>query len=182
LDRILDRLLGDGIVDHVRTVDMTPALVRDVMGRYFQHEGDRVHTHAATGGPIYATLFGLELMATDCVLQMDADVLFYAGHSSWVEQALQVLARDPRIWLMMTHPGPPAGPPGQSLGSRNRKRAIWDGDLRIWRFPNATTRYFLCDRRNLRNRLLPLRSSQGYAPLSNPSPMRFVVMARSAVA
>jgi hypothetical protein len=123
LDRILDRLLGDGIVDHVRTVDMTPALVRDVMGRYFQHEGDRVHTHAATGGPIYATLFGLELMATDCVLQMDADVLFYAGHSSWVEQALQVLARDPRIWLMMTHPGPPAGPPGHKAWDREIENA-----------------------------------------------------------
>lgn len=165
LDQILDRLLTDGIVDHVHNVDMTPAHIQDVMGHYFQHDADRVPTHAATGGPIYATLFGLELMTTDHVLQMDADILFYASCSSWVEQALEAMSRDPRLWLMMTHPGPPTGPQGQSLGPRNRRRATWDGDLQVWQFRSATTRYFLCDRQNLRNRLLPLRLAQGYAPL-----------------
>lgn len=165
LERVLEGLLTDGIVDCVREVDLTPAVLEDVMGRYFPLDAHRVPTHAATGGPIYATLFGLESMATDYVLQMDADILFHTGPSSWVSQALRCMAEDPRLWLMMTHPGPPAGPPGKSLGPQNMRRAIWDAELSIWRFRHATTRYFLGDRRKLRHNLRLVPSAGGCAPL-----------------
>src|SRR5690606_31196403 len=162
---VLARLLADGVVDQVREVDATPARVREVMGCYFARDAGRVPTHAITGGPIYATLFGLESMPTDCVLQMDADLFFYTGQASWVEQALRCMARDERLWLMMAHPGPPAGPPGKSLAAANARRARWDARLSLWRFRTATTRYFLCDRRRLRGQLLPLFRAQGCLPL-----------------
>lgn len=165
LDRSLEQLLADGVVDEVREVDAAPQRVRQVMERYFAREAGRVPTHAATGGPIYTTLFGLESMGTDHVLQMDADVFFYTGQASWVERALGCMARDERLWLMMAHPGPPAGPPGGSLGLQNARRARWDSKLSLWRFRTATTRYFLCDRRKLRGRLLPVITAQGCAPL-----------------
>ncbi|MBN1978941.1 MAG: glycosyltransferase [Anaerolineae bacterium] len=171
LDRVLERLLADDIVDAVREVDSVrfadgaPRQVRETMERYFARDARRVPTHAATGGPIYATLFGLESMSTDYVLQMDADVFFHAGQASWIEQALACMARDERLWLMMVHPGPPVGPPGRGLGLRNARRATWDAKLDLWRFRTATTRYFLCDRRKLRGRLLPVTTARGCAPL-----------------
>jgi glycosyltransferase involved in cell wall biosynthesis len=165
LDSVLERLRADGVIDRVQTVDPAPATVREVLECYFGAAATRVPTHAATGGPIYATLFGLEAMSSDYVLQMDADVFFYSGAASWVGQALACMAADARLWLMMTHPGPPAGPAGASLSGLNARRAAWDAAMRIWRFRSATTRYFLCDRRALRGRLQPLAISGGHAPL-----------------
>ena len=164
LDRVLEKMLEDGVVDHVRDVDMTSEVVAEIMGRYFE-DARRMPTHAATGGPIYATLFGLESMPTDFVLQMDADVFFHTGPESWVSQALACMTQDFQLWLMMTHPGPPAGPPGRSLGLPNARRAIWDQEHCIWRFRHATTRYFLCDRRKLHRRLRPVILARGCAPL-----------------
>jgi glycosyltransferase involved in cell wall biosynthesis len=165
LDGVLERLLADGVVDVVREVDASPQRVREIMERYFAGSAHRVDTHAATGGPIYATLFGLESMATDHVLQMDADVFFHTGPASWVERALACMAQDGRLWLMMVHPGPSAGPPGRSLDPRNARRATWDSRLGLYRFRTATTRYFLCDRRKLRGRLLAVETGRGCAPL-----------------
>jgi glycosyltransferase involved in cell wall biosynthesis len=165
LDAILERLLAEDLIDAVRDVDPSPARVRQVMERYFGAGAGRTSTHAATGGPIYATLFGLESMGSDYMLQMDADVFFHSGEASWVGQAAALLHRDSNLWLMMTHPGPPAGPQGQSLKGRNARSAVWDADRRLWRFCHATTRYFLCDRRRLHGRLRPLAQMGGVAPL-----------------
>ena len=165
LDRILQGLLDDRVIDHVREIDATPSTVRAILERYFPNDAMRVPTHAVTGGPIYATLFGLESAATDHVLQMDADVFFFIDSTSWVGEALQHLRLDPNLWLMMTHPGPPAGPVGKSLGLRNAKQAGWDGQQTIWRFKTATTRYFLCDRNRLHGRLRFVPMLGGCAPL-----------------
>jgi glycosyltransferase involved in cell wall biosynthesis len=165
LDAILDQLLAEDLIDAVRDVEMRPHRIKEVMERYVGGQASQSPTHAATGGPIYATLFGLESMKCDYVLQMDADVFFYSSAQSWVRQAIALLERDPHLWLMMTHPGPPAGPPGQSLGGRNARSAVWDADLRLWRFRHATTRYFLCDRRRLHNHLRPIPQIGGAAPL-----------------
>lgn len=165
LDRVLDQLLADEVIDAVREVDSRPQMVRSIMRRYFVRQADRVPTHALSGGPIYATLFGLESMATDYVLQMDADVFFYSSEQSWVEQALQNMRQDEQLWLMMTHPGPPAGPTGKSLTMSNAARAEWDASLGLWRFRHATTRYFLCNRQQLRGRLIPLLRGAGCLPL-----------------
>ena len=165
LDRVLQQLLAEGVVDHIRDVDTTPSQFQGIMERYFWKDAHRVPHYAADGGPIYSTLFGIESMTTDLVLQMNADILFYTGAVSWVEQALQCMARDPRLWLMMTHPGPPAGPPGNSLGPRNARLGTWDNKLRIWRFRYATARYFLCDRRQLYQRLHIVPLGNGCAPL-----------------
>jgi glycosyltransferase involved in cell wall biosynthesis len=153
LDRVLDGLLRDGVVDCVREVDLASETIEAITARYFPSSVQRVPTHSASGSAIYATLFGLESMSTDHVVQMEADILFHTGPASWIVRALQCMEADPRLWLMMTHPGPPVGPTGGSLGPENRRRAMWDAKLGIWRFRHATTRYFLCDRRTLRNRL-----------------------------
>jgi len=165
LDTVLARLQADGVIDRVLPVDAAPTTTSAVLARYFGAGGERVPTHAASGGPIYATLFGLEAAATNHVLQMDADVFFHTGEVSWVGQALAAMAADPRLWLMMTHPGPPAGPVGASLAGPNARLTAWDAACGVWRFASATTRYFLCDRRTLRDRLRPLVVAGGHAPL-----------------
>jgi hypothetical protein len=165
LNAVLKSLLEEGTIDTVHEVDSTAGEVQAVMDRYFARDAQRVPTHAVTGGPIYATLFGLEQMPTDLVLQMDADVFFYSNNESWVAQSLRCMTQDPTLWLMMTHPGPPAGPPGRSLAGANARRARWDRRLQLWRFRTATTRYFLCDRRSLRGHLLPLFDGNSCRPL-----------------
>ncbi|MGA7732107.1 MAG: glycosyltransferase family 2 protein [Chloroflexia bacterium] len=165
LDRVLEGLLDDRVIDAVHDVDIRPQVITEIMGRYFVEQAGRVPTHASTGGPIYATLFGLETMSCDYVVQMDADMFFHTGPQGWVKRALSLMQDDPQLWLMMTHPGPPAGPPGSSLGRTNSPRATWDSDLYLWRFRQATTRYFLCDRRRIRNRLSPIFQAGGCAPL-----------------
>jgi glycosyltransferase involved in cell wall biosynthesis len=165
LDQVLQRLLDDGIIDRALDVKMDRSSVKEVLGRYFERYGDRVSTHATTGGPIYPTLFGMEALETDYVLQMDADILFYTDGVSWVEQSLDLLQADPRLWLMMTHSGPPRGPMGASLGPRNARRSRWDPAQRLWRFRHATTRYFLCDRRRLHRHVKPLLRGNLCEPL-----------------
>jgi hypothetical protein len=75
------------------------------------------------------------------------------------------MSADRSLWLMMSHPGPPAGPPGRSLAPPNARRAKWDAARSLWLFRTATTRYFLCDRRRLRGRLSVVRQRSGCAPL-----------------
>jgi len=36
------------------------------------------------------------------------------------------------------------------------RRAVWDAARGLWRFNQATTRYFFCDRRRLRANLVPI--------------------------
>lgn len=165
LDRVLGELLAAKVIDTVRDVDMHPGQVKQVMARYFYESAERVPTHACTGGPIYAALFGLEAMNCDYVLQMDADILFHTGPTSWVSEAFKCLREDPQLWLMMSHPGPPAGPPGKSLVGQNAHSASWDSQRNLWRFRHATTRYFLCDRRRLHGQLRPIFLASGCAPL-----------------
>jgi glycosyltransferase involved in cell wall biosynthesis len=165
LEQVLQRLLANRVIDEVREVDSTPAVRNEIIGRYFADDPERIPTHASSGGPIYPTLFALESMKSDYVVQMDADILFHTGASSWVSQAVEIMNQDPALWLMMTHPGPPAGPVGKSIGPPNSKRAIWDTDLSIWRFRHATTRYFLCDRRKLHHTLRRVPVGNGCAPL-----------------
>lgn len=165
LNQVLETLKNDRIIDRVVDVDMSSSVVDHIMQRYFDRYSVNVPTHACTGGPIYATLFGMENVGSDYVLQMDADLFFYTSGKSWVSEALTKLKNDPAIWLMMTHPGPPAGSAGRSLSSYNKRLAKWDGEIDVWRFSTATTRYFLCDRRKLYRRLRPIDRDGGCAPL-----------------
>lgn len=165
LDHILQKLIADGVVHRAVDVDYEAATTKTIMRRYFDQHYDRIPLHAATGGPIYATLFGLESMRNRHVLQMDADIFFFTAGTSWVAESLKCMDQDKNLWLMMTHPGPPAGPMGASLGPRNTRLAQWDRNLAIWRFKTATTRYFLCNKDNLKARLKPLWMGSAMAPL-----------------
>jgi glycosyltransferase involved in cell wall biosynthesis len=163
LNAALERLQAAGHVDRVVQVDYGRDRIRGVMQRYFG-ELD-VPTHASTGGPIYPTLFGLEEASSDHVAQFDSDVLFWTDGTSWIEQSLAAMKRDPALWLMMTHAGPIGPDRFQSLGGRNRRSAAWDAASTLWKFDHATTRYFLCDRRKLRGRIPVVRRLGGCAPL-----------------
>jgi len=165
LDRILNQLLDDGIADRVLEVEKTLSKKNEIMKRYFAQDAQRVPEYAVTGGPIYPTLFGMDALKTDFVLQMDSDVFFHTGKESWVTQALECMANDAQLWLMMTHPGPPLDSPGRSMGPQNMRLANWDRRLGIWRFKTATTRYFLCNRQNLHEQLRFEARPGGCAPL-----------------
>ncbi len=163
LDAVLNTLLDDGEIDRVVEVPYEQSVVDATNTRWFGRTD--VPTHACTGGPIYPTLWGIDQAATDYVLQFDADVFFHSGGESWVKRAVECMQTDSSLWLMMTHPGPPAGPVGKSIRGRNSSLCRWDSAMALWRFSTATTRYFLCDRRRLRGCLQPVRSRDGCAPL-----------------
>lgn len=167
LDQVLDRMLATSVIDRVVEVDYDRQVRERVMAAYFGPGGAATPTHASTGGPVYPTLFGLEQATCDLIVQFDADMLFHASGGSWVARALELMDRDESLWLMMTHGGPPAGPPGHpsSLGRRNRRRAQWDGELKLWRFRTVSTRYFLCDRRRFSGLLDTGGSSRNCPPL-----------------
>jgi glycosyltransferase involved in cell wall biosynthesis len=165
LDAALETLLRQGTIDRVIEVARERDAIEPVMIRFFGKAGSKIPTHATSGGPIFATLFGIEAASTDYVLQMDADIFFYAK-TSWVAEALKLLT-DPMVWLVMTQAGPPGGAPGtrHGLGRQNAARAEWDADRRAWRFQSASTRYFLADRRRLYGKLAALWHGGGVLPL-----------------
>jgi hypothetical protein len=167
LDEALASLVARNVIDRVLDVPTRPDEIEPVMGLYFGAQyAHRIPTHGMPGCPIFTTLFGLEAAPTDLVVQFDADMFFHADGTSWIEEGARVL-EDPGVWLVMTHSGPPAGPLGarSSLGRANADRASWHSPSRTWRFADASTRYFLTDRRRLRNRLEPLWHGSGLRPL-----------------
>jgi len=163
LDQVLDDLTVRGEIDRVLEVPYDEDTIASVNRAYFCRSG--VPTHATSGGPIYPTLWGMEQARTDHVLQFDADIFFYSDGDSWVARALACMQRDLRLWLMMTHAGPPVGPPGRSLAGANLRRARWDSRLEVWKFRTASTRFFLTDRRTLRNRLQVVGGGRECRPL-----------------
>lgn len=163
LDQVLDDLVARGEIDRVLEVSYDKDTVASVNRSYFGRPD--VPTHATSGGPIYPTLWAMEQAKTDHVLQFDADIFFYSDGDSWVVRALEAMQRDPRLWLMMTHAGPPVGQPGRSIAGANLRRARWDAALEVWRFRTASTRFFLTDRRNLRGRLPKLGNGRDCRPL-----------------
>lgn len=167
LDRAVSHLVAGGIVDRVLEVPQRAAEVELVLDRYFVPNGRRVPTHAVTGGPVYPTLYALEAMASDLVVQFDGDMFFHAADDSWVREGLRVLGRHSDVWFVMMHGGPPAGPADSrsSLGPLNARRCEWDPTLQTWRFRTVSTRYFLTDRRRLRHRVPILRRGSGILPL-----------------
>ncbi len=166
LDALCEMLVRDKVVDRIVGVDDDREHQGEILARYFDGD-DRVPAYAHTGGPIYATLLGLESAPCDHVVQFDCDMLFHSSGESWVDSALRVLEADPAAWLAMTHGGPPGGELGTpaSLGRANARRARWDRERGVWRFPTASTRYFLTDRRRLRGRLRRVPVNGGCAPL-----------------
>ena len=154
LDRVLQDLKSRGEIDRVIEVPSDAGTVAATNKRYFGRAC--VPTHATTGGPVFATLWAMDQAPTDMVAQFDADMLFYTDGESWIARALDVMKAVPEYRLMMTHPGPPAGPEGRSLAGANQRRASWDADMRCWRFNTASTRFFLTDRRTF------LMESGGY--------------------
>jgi hypothetical protein len=108
-----------------------------------------------------AELWSLHQARSHHVLLCHAGVFFHASGSSWVHEALLRMRSDPGLWLMTTHPGPPAGPVGHPK-SRPRGRlssAQWDRRLRIWRTREACPSYYLVDRRKLLGALPRLESA-----------------------
>jgi len=169
LDRVLATMLEKRQIDRVIEVDPARSVRAPIMERYFGEDARRISPYASTGGPIYPTLFGLEQVANHRVVQFDCDMFFYTGGHSWVRAGLDLMKRDKTLWLMMSHPGPPAGPIGvnRSLGAWNAPLARFDQKLRIWRFKNATTRYFLTDRRYLYGKLRFTGDQERCAPLED---------------
>jgi hypothetical protein len=167
LDALARELEISRIIDRVVTIEELLPRRDEVLVRYFGDDAGKISPLATTGGPILATLLGLEDVNTDFVVQFDADMLFHAAGPSWVAAGLRTLAADPNIWLVMTHAGPPAGAKGHpsSLGSLNARRARWDPELHVWRFASASTRYFLTDRRRLHGQLRFVANGRGCAPL-----------------
>lgn len=166
LDAAVSRLIAGGVIDRVLEVPYDQPEVSRVLGRYFRGAGPRVPTHAVTGGPVYPTLFGLESVGTDFVVQFDGDMFFHVPGQSWIEAGLSLLARHRDVWFVMLHGGPPRAPDARVEPARsNSLYSSWDEQLAAWRFPTVSTRYFLTDRRRLRGRVPAVRRGAGIMPL-----------------
>lgn len=167
--KVLDRLQASGTISRLVVAD-ADAHADDVcatLGRYFESHVRMEFAHDRTGAPVYSALLGLEVARHDRVLLMDADMLFCSTGPSWVAAGLDLLERDPSLWFVMSHAGPPAGEPGTlaSLDAQNRRSAVWDERLGAWCFQHVSTRYFLTDRRRLRGAIPAIEAEDGLEPL-----------------
>jgi hypothetical protein len=127
--------------------------------------------------PARAVVQALDDAVGEYVVVTAANQLVHAsGGSSWVDQAVRALQRDPGLLLVEPHPGPPAGASGtaRSLGLHAAGRR-WDAGLRIWRAPHSLGQTFVARRDGLLRALCaghgPADASLG-AALSDASAAR----------
>lgn len=163
MERVLQRLLDDGVIDRVDVVPWTEQEQHRVLGAYF---GDaRVELKDFSGAPIYQYLYALDRCKGAYVFHADSDMLFRrAGQQSWIAEGIELMQREPKVVVTCPRAGPPQARnwlervTGISFEPRPRGR---------WRRVDFTsTRYFLMDMAKFRS-ALPLVQSRPAEPLEN---------------
>jgi hypothetical protein len=138
----------------VREVDYSPATAAAMAERFFG--GKPVPLKDSRGGPYYSYFYGLHAAAHEHVFHLDADMLLGGGSSTWVSEAVRLLASRPELLSCSPHPGPPAADGRLRIhlrGGIEPDSSVPAGFL-LRRF---STRVFLLDRRRLLERLVPLK-------------------------
>jgi hypothetical protein len=104
------------------------------------------------GGSFYPYFYGLHRAQNDLVLHLDSDVMFGGGSQTWIAEACRLLEEHPIALACSPLPGPPMAAP--TLRTQAARR--FQHDSLAFCFSSLSTRLFVIDRRDLRERLRPL--------------------------
>src|SRR5918995_5296390 len=91
LVRLAEDLLRRGDIDEVRSVDWSAQVVSDAMERWF---GDRAMAPVVGRRPLYQYIYSFESARAPLVLHLDSDVLFHGQMGRWLDEMINVFARD----------------------------------------------------------------------------------------
>ena len=163
MEAILDRLLGEGIVDRVDVVPWNEAEQQRILQRYFGHAA--IDLKDFSGAPIYQYLWALDRCQGAVIFHADSDMLFYsATERSWIYDALDLFQREPAVVMATPHGGPPQARNGiERLLNRSfesKPRSPWH------KADTVSTRYFLMQRERF-EQALPLVQAKVGEPLEN---------------
>lgn len=163
VERILDTLLAEDVIDRVDVVPWTEDEQHRILTAYFDDE--RIDLKDFSGAPIYQYLYALDACSGDYIFHVDSDMLFYrAGERSWLYDGLDLLQREARVVVATPQGGPP-----QARNWLERLTGVsFERKLRSpWHRAHFTsTRYFLMDTARFRA-ALPLQQAKPGEPLEN---------------
>ena len=126
----------------IARVDYSPAAMASVAEVFFGRR--EMPAKDFRGGPFYSYFFGLHAAQYPLVLHIDADMFFGGQSKTWVQDALDVLERDPGALSLSPYPGPPP-PDARTADGLAIGPAL--GPARV--SSTLTTRVFLMSREKL---------------------------------
>jgi hypothetical protein len=163
MERILQRLLDDQVIDRVDVVPWEESEQQRILGTYFG--GAKVDLKDFSGAPIYQYLYAMDRCRGDYVFHADSDMLFHrAVAGSWIADGMQLMQREAKVVVTCPRAGPPQA---RNWLERLAGRSFESAPTAQWRRVDFTsTRYFLMDMMKFRASL-PLVQSRPGEPLEN---------------
>ena len=163
VERILQQLLDDQIIDRIEVVPWTDGEQHRILMKYFDDEN--IDLKDFSGAPIYQYLYALDGCSGEYVFHADSDMLFHrVGDGSWIEDGIALMRQEPHVIVTCPRAGPPQARnwleklTGHSFEKAPREK---------WRRVDFTsTRYFLMDMAKFRTSL-PLIQEKPGEPLEN---------------
>ena len=163
VERILQRLLDDQIIDRIDVVPWTDEEQHRILMKYFGDEN--VDLKDFSGAPIYQYLHALYGCSGEYVFHADSDMLFHrTGDGSWIEDGIALMQQEPNVIVTCPRAGPPQARnwleklTGHSFETAPREK---------WRRVDfISTRYFLMDMAKFKTSLPLIQKTPG-EPLEN---------------
>ncbi len=111
LEAACQKLINDGVIDRVAKIDYDPKLIARIYQKYFGVEQAAKmanHTHNWKGSTIYASLYCIEVAASNYYLHFDADMMLYQNPNyDWISEAIKLMDSVPEIAVSRPMTGPP---------------------------------------------------------------------------
>lgn len=163
VERILERLLADGIIDRVDVVPWTEDEQQRILQKYFG--GRQVDLKDFSGAPIYQYLYAMDACRGDYLFHVDSDMLFYrASERSWLYDGLDLLKHESRVIVATPQGGPPQA---RNWLERLTGHSFEPRPTSDWHHADfVSTRYFLMDVARF-HACLPLEQAKPGEPLEN---------------
>lgn len=106
VERILDTLLDEQVIDRVDVVPWTEAEQHRILLKYFGNE--KIDLKDFSGAPIYQYLYALDACSGDYLFHVDSDMLFHRqGERSWIDEGIALLRAKPQAIVATPQGGPP---------------------------------------------------------------------------
>lgn len=163
VERILQRLLDEKVIDRMDVVPWTEAEQRRILMKYFGDEN--VDLKDFSGAPIYQYLYAMDACSGDYLFHVDSDMLFYRqGERSWIYDGLDLLRRENSAIVATPQGGPPQARNRleklTGMSFEPKPKAQWH------RTEFISTRKFLMDVSRF-HACLPLQQGKPGEPLEN---------------
>jgi len=149
LKALTQKLLDEGIVDRVVSINYDPNYRKKVYQKHFGFPLRQTHNYK--GYPILGTIFTIEEAQSDYMLHFDSDMLLYQQpDDSWIQAAIKLMEQHPEIMSLR----PLTGPPTQD-GSMYQQKSYQYDLAGFYKFKFFGSRAYLINKLTF-NKLLPL--------------------------